>query len=149
MLRAREAGLRRTRALEDVLSILIHACQPLTLADIAESDRLRSGADKATVYRLLMKLEERSLIRRLGLHDRSAYYILNLPGDEDFIRLPGLFRRWELNDVIELGADFHLEDAGEAADGTQLIAVYRRERRSTRNATTDSSSTTNPNKKEQ
>ena len=34
------------------------------------------------------------------------------PGDEDFIRLPGLFRRWELNDVIELGADFHLEDAG-------------------------------------
>ncbi len=81
MLRAREAGLRRTRALEDVLSILIHACQPLTLADIAESDRLRSGADKATVYRLLMKLEERSLIRRLGLHDRSAYYILNLPGE--------------------------------------------------------------------
>ena len=64
-------------------------------------------------------------------------------------RLPGLFRRWELNDVIELGADFHLEDAGEAADGTQLIAVYRRERRSTRNTTTDSSSTTNPNKKEQ
>ena len=48
--------------------------------------------------------------------------IHDLPGDEDFIRLPGLFRRWELNDVIELGADFHLEDAGEAADGTQLIA---------------------------
>ena len=41
------------------------------------------------------------------------------------------------------------EDAGEAADGTQLIAVYRRERRSTRNTTTDSRSTTNPNKKEQ
>ncbi len=73
--------------------------------------------------------------------------IHDLPGVEDFIRLPGLFRRWELNDVIELGADFHLEDAGEAADGTQLIAVYRRERR-TRNTTTDSS-TTNPNKKEQ
>jgi hypothetical protein len=75
--------------------------------------------------------------------------IHDLPGDEDFIRLPGLFRRWELHDVIELGADFHLEDAGEAADGTQLIAVYRRERRSTRNTTTDSSSTSNPNKKEQ
>ena len=72
--------------------------------------------------------------------------IHDLPGDEDFIRLPGLFRRWELNAVVELGADFNLEDAGEAADGTQLIAVYRRERRSPRN---DSSSTTNPNKKEQ
>lgn len=72
--------------------------------------------------------------------------ILSLPGDEDFVRLPGLFRRWELNDVIELGADFHLEDAGEAADGTQLIAVYRRERRSTQ---TDRSTTHNPNTKEQ
>lgn len=73
-----------------------------------------------------------------------------IPGiDDDFVRLPGLFRRWELNDVVDLGADFHLEDAGEAADGTQLIAVYRRERRSTRNTTTDSSSTNNPNKKEQ
>lgn len=72
--------------------------------------------------------------------------IHDLPGDEDFIRLPGLFRRWELNDVIELGADFHLEDAGEAADGTQLIAVYRRERRSTQSG---SSTTHNRNTKEQ
>lgn len=76
---------------------------------------------------------------------REPIPILNLPGDEDFIRLPGVFRRWELNDVVELGADFHLEDAGEAADGTQLIAVYRRERRSPRH----DSSTTNPNTKEQ
>lgn len=81
MERARASGLRRTKALEDVLSILIHACQPLTLADIAESDHLDSGADKATVYRLLMKLEQRTLIRRLGLHDRSAYYIMILPGE--------------------------------------------------------------------
>lgn len=74
--------------------------------------------------------------------------ILTLPGDEDFIRLPGLFRRWELNDVVELGADFHLEDAGEAADGTQLIAVYRRERRSPHDTTSDSSPT-HPTKKAQ
>ena len=31
--RARASGLRRTKALEDVLSILIGACQPLTLAE--------------------------------------------------------------------------------------------------------------------
>ncbi len=60
--------------------------------------------------------------------------IPNLPGDEDFVRLPGLFRRWELNDVVDVGADFHLEDAGEASDGTQLIAVYRRERTTTRSS---------------
>jgi len=79
--RARASGLRRTKALGDVLSILIHACQPLTLADISEHEDLGSGADKATVYRLLMKLEQRALIRRLGLHDRAAYYTMILPGE--------------------------------------------------------------------
>lgn len=76
----RAAGLRRTRALEDVISILLHATQPLTLADIADSKQLASGADRATVYRLLLKLEQRGIIRRLGLHDRSAYYTIILPG---------------------------------------------------------------------
>lgn len=79
--RARGAGLRRTKALQDVLSILIHACQPLTLGDIAGSEALLSEADRATVYRLLVKLEQHGLIRRLGLHDRAAYYIINLPGE--------------------------------------------------------------------
>jgi hypothetical protein len=44
----------------------------------------------------------------------------------DFVRLPGLFRRWELEDVLELDTEFLLEDAGTAADGTQLLAVYWR-----------------------
>ena len=65
----------------------------------------------------------------------------SLPGDDEFIRLPGLFRRWELEQVIDLGADFHLEDAGEASDGTPLIAVYRRDRASSSNA--------NPNNKKE
>lgn len=74
--RAREAGLRRTKALENILAILIATHQPLSLADIAESPELTSGADKATVYRVLIKLEELGFIRRLGLHDRSTYYTL-------------------------------------------------------------------------
>ena len=45
---------------------------------------------------------------------------------EDFIRLPGLFRRWEIEQVVETGADFHIEEAGHTADGTPLWAVYRR-----------------------
>ena len=48
--------------------------------------------------------------------------------DDAFIRLPGLFRRWELEQVLDPGNDFHFEPAGEAADGTALFAVYRRER---------------------
>lgn len=81
--RARTAGLRRTKALEDVLRMLISARRPLTLADLADSKELASGADRATVYRLLMKLEERGLIRRLGLHDRSAYYTIVHPGEHN------------------------------------------------------------------
>ena len=46
---------------------------------------------------------------------------------EQFIRLPGLFRRWEIEQVLEPGSDFHIEEAGEASDGTPLFAVYRRE----------------------
>ena len=45
---------------------------------------------------------------------------------EEFVRLPGLFRRWELEEVLEVGTDFHLEEAGQTTDGTQLIAVYWR-----------------------
>ena len=45
---------------------------------------------------------------------------------EEFVRLPGLFRRWELEEVLEVGTDFHLEEAGQTADGTQLLAVYWR-----------------------
>jgi hypothetical protein len=39
-------------------------------------------------------------------------------------RLPGLFRRWELGQVIEAGKDYRFEDAGTACDGTTLYAVY-------------------------
>jgi hypothetical protein len=39
-------------------------------------------------------------------------------------RLPGLFRRWEIAQIIEAGKDYHLEDAGSACDGTTLYAVY-------------------------
>ena len=46
---------------------------------------------------------------------------------DEFLRLPGLFRRWEIEQVLDAGHDFHVEEAGTASDGTQLFAVYRRE----------------------
>lgn len=45
---------------------------------------------------------------------------------EDFLRLPGLFRRWEIEQVLKSGRDYHIEDAGEAQDGTCLFSVYER-----------------------
>jgi hypothetical protein len=40
-------------------------------------------------------------------------------------RVPGLYRRWEVAELLEPGEDYHLEDAGRAEDGTPLLAVYR------------------------
>ena len=46
----------------------------------------------------------------------------------EFIRVPGLLRRWEMAELLEVGCDFHIEEAGHADDGTALFALYRRER---------------------
>lgn len=43
---------------------------------------------------------------------------------EDLQRVPGLFRRWELPEVLEAERRYHIEDAGTHADGTPLVAVY-------------------------
>ena len=81
--RCRERGLRMTKALEDVLRMLIESEKPLTLGDIADSQQLTSHADRATVFRLLTKLEKLGIIRRLGLHDRAAYYTMIFPGEHN------------------------------------------------------------------
>src|SRR5258708_9445115 len=46
---------------------------------------------------------------------------------DDFVRVPGLLRRWELEQVVTSGAEYHIEEAGELSDKTQVFAVYRRE----------------------
>lgn len=44
---------------------------------------------------------------------------------EDLERIPGLFRPWELIQLIEPGAIYCIEDAGTTSDGSVLLAVYR------------------------
>lgn len=45
---------------------------------------------------------------------------------EDFIRMPGLLRRWEIQQVVNPAADYRIEPAGETEDGTPVFAVYHR-----------------------
>ena len=78
--RCRELGLRRTKALGEVLRVLIGASSPLSLAGLAESEGLRDSCDRATVYRLVTRLDEKGIIRRIGLHERSSYYVFLFPG---------------------------------------------------------------------
>lgn len=75
--KCRSLGLRRTKAMEEVLRNLIESPKPLTLSELAVA--LKDQCDKATVYRLLIRLEEKGILRRLGLHERSAYFTMRYP----------------------------------------------------------------------
>jgi len=47
--------------------------------------------------------------------------------DGEHVRLPGMFQRWEIEQVLEPGVDFLFEEGGAMNDGTPLFIVYRRE----------------------
>ncbi len=78
--RLRSSGLRRTKALEEVITTLLESDRPMTLAELAASKRMADQCDKATVFRLLQRLAEHGVVRRLGLHERAAYFTLLIPG---------------------------------------------------------------------
>ncbi|MFT4175332.1 MAG: transcriptional repressor [Luteolibacter sp.] len=78
--RCRQSGLRRTKALEELIVTLLENDRPMTLAELAGSKRLSDQCDKATVFRLLQRLTEHGIVRRLGLHERAAYFTLLVPG---------------------------------------------------------------------
>ena len=78
--RCRAAGLRRTKALEELIVTLLDSARPMTLSELASSPRLRDQCDKATVFRLLQRLAEKGVVRRLGRHERAAYFTLLVPG---------------------------------------------------------------------
>ena len=46
---------------------------------------------------------------------------------EPLKRIPGLYRRWELPEIFEVQRRYHIEEAGNHADGTPLLAVYSSE----------------------
>lgn len=78
--RLREAGMRKTRAMEELVLTLVENERPMTLAELANSKRLTDLCDKATVFRLLQKFTDHGVVRRLGLHERAAYFVLLVPG---------------------------------------------------------------------
>ena len=48
------------------------------------------------------------------------------PKPDEFTRIPGLFARWELQQVVKPGPEVYLEPGGQLTDGTQLFAIYSR-----------------------
>jgi len=46
------------------------------------------------------------------------------PVPEDLKRIPGLYRRWELPEILKNQRAYRIENAGSHQDGTPLVAVY-------------------------
>ena len=44
--------------------------------------------------------------------------------DQDFEKLPGYYRVWDLAQVLLAGRSYRIEDVGVLADGGALFAVY-------------------------
>lgn len=44
--------------------------------------------------------------------------------DSDMVRIPGLYRHWELPQILRMHAAFRIEAAGSHEDGTPLLAVF-------------------------
>ena len=42
----------------------------------------------------------------------------------DLTRIPGLYRRWELPEILKNQRAYRIENAGSHQDGTPLVAVY-------------------------
>lgn len=77
---AKESGLRRTKALEAVVEALAAVGTPLPLNDLEKEPTVAGVCDRTTLFRLLNRLSEHGLVRRLGLHERAAYFTLAMPG---------------------------------------------------------------------
>lgn len=73
---ARTRGMRRTRALERIVQLLVGSSGPLAIRYFVEHPEMENVADQATIYRTLSRLEHAGLVRRIGLHERAAHYIL-------------------------------------------------------------------------
>lgn len=47
-----------------------------------------------------------------------------MDAEQDFEKLPGFYRAWDLAQIILAGRKYRIEDVGVMADGGALFAVY-------------------------
>jgi len=82
----RGLGMRRTRTLECVLSELAKENMPLTIGELAQRPSLRDQCDPTTIYRLVERLHQAGILRKLGLHERAMFYeIIHKDSHRDYL----------------------------------------------------------------
>ncbi|MFP4352471.1 MAG: Fur family transcriptional regulator [Puniceicoccaceae bacterium] len=72
--RCRAEGLRITRVLRAVVALLVDRESPVRIQECAEADPFLAECDTATLYRMFARLEERGIVRQIGMHGRSAWF---------------------------------------------------------------------------
>jgi Fur family ferric uptake transcriptional regulator len=75
--RCRAAGMRRTHLLSRVLTTLLKASKPMDIQTMLQHQQIAGYCDPASLYRLVKKLEAIGVVRKIGLHERRAHYIIN------------------------------------------------------------------------
>ena len=60
---------------------------------------------------------------------------------DDLKRIPGLYRRWELPEILKNQRAYRIESAGSHQDGTPLVAVYADAATDTQDALTSAAQT--------
>ncbi len=75
----RQSGMRITRCLRAVISLMLEANEPLNLNALSHNPKLAAEFDASTAYRVLTRLEQCGIARKIGSHGRSAHYVLCSP----------------------------------------------------------------------
>jgi Fe2+ or Zn2+ uptake regulation protein len=82
----REHKMRRTQALRELLRYLLKHDLPISWAALSREPEILAVCDPSSVFRVLVKLEEIGLVRRMGSPARSYFFKLQIPGEHhDYI----------------------------------------------------------------
>jgi len=76
-----DKGVRKTRARDALLEVLLTS-GPVTWRGLSESSPLKELCNPSTVFRLLVRLEEIGLIRRITVREKPPFFTLALPGEQ-------------------------------------------------------------------
>jgi len=81
-----DKGLRKTQARDALVAFLVESGTPVTWRTLSESPALKELCDRSTVYRLLVKLEQIGLVRRITVREQSPFFTIGMPGEHnDFV----------------------------------------------------------------
>jgi Fe2+ or Zn2+ uptake regulation protein len=71
-----DRGLRKTQARDALLAFLVDSAVPVTWRTLSEDSHLGELCNRSTIYRLLVKLEQIGLVRRITVREKSPFFTI-------------------------------------------------------------------------